>query len=116
MINANTYNFLSALEKKVYNWLTRNNIPFTTQEPMFGIAGELGSAIVDFVIEERNLVLRVMGSYYHSTREAKARDEFGKERLINQGYIVVDLYEESLADDKLERTMRMALEGQESLR
>jgi len=112
----NIYAFLSELERKVYNWLTKREIPFTTQEPMFGVAGELGSAVVDFVIEERNLVLRIMGSYYHSTMEAKARDEFGKEQLINRGYIVVDLREEDLTDERITRTLEMALEGQEALR
>ena len=112
----NIYAFLSELERKVYNWLTKREIPFTTQEPMFGVAGELGSAVVDFVIEERNLVLRIMGSYYHSTIEAKARDEFGKEQLINRGYIVVDLREEDLSDERIEHTLEMALEGQEALR
>jgi len=112
----NIYAFLSELERKVYNWLTKREIPFTTQEPMFGVAGELGSAVVDFVIEERNLVLRIMGSYYHSTIEAKARDEFGKEQLINRGYIVVDLREEDLTDERITRTLEMALEGQEALR
>jgi len=112
----NIYAFLSELERKVYNWLTKREIPFTTQEPMFGVAGELGSAVVDFVIEERNLVLRIMGSYYHSTIEAKARDEFGKEQLINRGYIVVDLREEDLSDERITRTLEMALEGQEALR
>ena len=112
----NVYAFLSELEKKVYSWLTKREIPFTTQEPMFGVAGELGSAVVDFVIEERNLVLRIMGSYYHSTIEAKARDEFGKEQLINRGYIVVDLREEDLSDERITRTLEMALEGQEALR
>ena len=116
MANANIYQFLSDLEKKVFNWLTKREILFTTQEPMFGVAGELGSAIVDFVLTERNIVLRIMGSYYHSTIEAKARDEFGKEQLINRGYIVVDLREEDLSDERITRTLEMALEGQETLR
>jgi very-short-patch-repair endonuclease len=115
MIDRNVYDFLSSLEKKVYDWLTKNNIPFGTQEPMFGVAGELGSAIVDFVIPDRILVLRVMGAYYHSTLESKARDEFGKEQLINRGYLVVDLLERNLTDDKIENTMKLALQGQEVL-
>lgn len=82
---------------------------------MFGIAGELGSATIDFVLGERNLVFRVMGGYYHSTLEAKARDEFGREQLINKGYIVVDLQEEDLSDDKINHTMELALEGVETL-
>ena len=112
----NQYQFLSDLEKKVYDWLSKREIPFTTQQPMFGIAGEAGSAVVDFIIGERNLALRVMGSYWHSGAEAKARDAFGKEQLINKGFIVVDLREEDLADDKIQHTMELALEGQETLR
>ena len=112
----NQYQFLSDLEKKVYNWLSKREIPFTTQQPMFGIAGEAGSAVVDFVLGERNIVLRIMGSYWHSGMEAKARDSLGKERLMNAGYQVVDLWEENLSDDKINRTMELALEGQETLR
>jgi len=107
--------FLSELEKKVHNWLTKNNIPFTTQQPMFGVS-EIGSAVVDFILGESNLVLRVMGTYWHRTPEANARDEFGKERLMNQGYTVVDLHEENLTDDKIKNTMQLALQGQEMLR
>jgi len=110
------YQFLSSLEKKVYDWLTKNKIPFSTQEPMFGFSGELGSATIDFVLGERNIVLRVMGKYYHSSIESKARDEFGKEQLLNAGYQVVDLWEEDLADDKITHTLRLALEGQEILK
>ena len=109
----NVYQFLSDLERKVYNWLSKREIPFTTQEPMFGIAGEAGSAVVDFIIGERNLALRVMGSYWHSGAEAKARDSLGKERLINAGYQVVDLWEENLSKDKIERTLQLAMQGQE---
>ena len=116
MIHANPYDFLSSLDKKVYEWLTKNKIPFDTQESMFGSYGEIGSAVIDFILPDKNIVLRIMGSYWHSTLEAKARDEFGKERLMNQGYIVVDLWEENLSDEKLERTMSMALAGQEALR
>ena len=105
------YQFLSTLEKKVYSWLVKREIPFRTQVKMFGYAGELGSATVDFIIDERNLALRCMGSYWHSSMEAKARDELGKERLINEGYIVVDLWEEDLSEENLDRTMELALQG-----
>ena len=112
----NQYQFLSDLEKKVYNWLSKREIPFNTQQPMFGIAGEAGSAVVDFVLSERNIVLRTMGSYWHSGLKSKARDDFGKEQLVNKGYIVVDLWEEDLADDKINHTMELALEGVETIR
>ena len=108
--------FLSELEKRVHNWLTKNNIPFNTQETMFGSYGELGSATIDFVLPDKNIVLRVMGGYYHSTLQARARDDFGKEQLINAGYIVVDLLEENLSDNKIENTMKLAMQGQEILK
>jgi len=114
--NQGDYAFLSNLEKKVWDWLVKNNIPFDTERTFLAGAGELGSAKVDFVIPDRNLLLRVMGSYWHSGLEAKARDELSKERLMAQGYIVVDLWEESLTDEKLEATMRLALQGQEAFR
>ena len=112
----NIYAFLSTLEKKVYDWLSKREIPFNTQQPMFGVAGEAGSAVIDFVLTERNIVLRTMGSYWHSGAEAKARDAFGREQLVNKGYIVVDLWEEDLADDKIQHTMELALEGVETIR
>ena len=112
----NAYDFLSSLEKKVHDWLTKNDILFSTQETMFGLASEVGSAVVDFIIGDRNLVLRVMGSYWHSSIESKARDEFGKEQLLNAGYQVVDLWESDLTDDKITHTLRLALEGQEILK
>ena len=109
------YEFLSELEKKVYDWLTKNKIPFETQETMFGPKFELGSATVDFILPLQNIALRVMGSYYHSSQESRARDELGKERLVNAGYIVIDIWEESLSDDNLEHTMRLAIRGEEAL-
>lgn len=110
------YPFLSDLEKKVYSWLVENEIPFESQQRMFGTAGELGSATIDFIIIERNLALRIMGSYWHSSFEAKARDQFGKEQLLEQGYEVVDLWEEHLTGEEIERTMLLALQGIEVLR
>jgi len=109
------YNFLSNLEKKVWDWLVKNKIPFETQQTMFGMQGDLGSATIDFIIPDRNIILRVMGSYYHSGLEPQARDEFSKERLMGKGYIVIDLQETDI-ENRLEATMRKALQGQEMLR
>ena len=113
MEQSNIYQFLSDLERKVYSWLIKHEVPFSTQQKMFGLSGELGSATIDFVLTESNIVLRVMGSYWHSGIESKARDAFGKEQLRNAGYIVVDLWEEDLTDERIDRTMELALEGME---
>jgi len=107
-----TYQWLSTLEKLVYNWLVQREIPFRTQVKMFGIS-EIGSATIDFIIDERNLALRCMGEYWHSSFESKARDELGKEQLINAGYNVVDLWEEDLSEENIDRTMELALQGVE---
>jgi very-short-patch-repair endonuclease len=115
MINPSEYQFLSTLEKKVWDWLVKNDIPFETEQTLLAEAREVGSAVVDFLLPDKNIILRVMGSYWHSGLTAKARDEFAKERLLNQGYIVVDLWEQNLSDDKIDKTMRLALEGQEVL-
>ena len=115
-ISKEEYAFLSNLEKKVVDWLIKNKVPFTTQKSMFGGSMELGGTIVDIILTERNIVLRVMGGYWHDTLGAIARDEFGKEQLINRGYIVVDLWEENLTDEKIEATMQLALQGREALR
>jgi len=110
------YNYLSDLEKKVFNWLSSHEIPFTYQQRMYGDRGELGSATVDFILTDRNIALRCMGSYWHSGLEANARDAFGKERLINDGYIVIDLWDEMLEDDRIDSTMEMAVQGIEVIR
>ena len=116
MITETEYTMLSSLEKKVVDWLTKNNVLFSSQEPMFGGSRELGGAIVDIVLTERSIVLRILGSYWHSGLESKARDTLGKERLMGAGYMVVDLHEENLTDEKIDNTMRLALQGQEALR
>lgn len=117
MKNDSEYQFLSNLERKVWDWLVKNKIPFDTERVMLAEARELGSAIVDFVLPDRNIILRVMGSYYHSSIKSVARDLLSKERLVGQGYTVIDLWEPSLATpEKLEATMQLALQGQEALR
>lgn len=107
------YAMLSSLEKKVVDWLIKYNIPFASQVPMFGGSMELGGATADIVLVERNIILRVFGGYWHKTLEANARDELGKERLMAKGYIVVDLWEENLTDERIDHTMRLALRGEE---
>jgi very-short-patch-repair endonuclease len=110
------YEFLSSLEKKVYDWLARNNIPFSTQVPMFGARREVGGATVDFVLPDRNIAIRCMGTYWHSGFESKARDLLGKERLLGQGFVVVDIWEETVTDSRIQDTMTKALLGEEALR
>ena len=109
------YNFLNNLEKIVYGWLIKHSILFTAQAPMFGGAGELGSAIVDFILTERNIVLRCMGTFWHTGLEVNARDLLGREKLTEAGYTVVDVWEDDI-NRNLEAVMELAIQGQEMLK
>jgi len=98
----------------VYNWLIKHSILFTAQAPMFGV-GELGSATVDFILTERNIAIRVMGTFWHSGLETNARDLLGREKLTEAGYTVVDVWEDDI-NRNLETTMKLAIQGQEMLK
>ena len=114
IISAEEYAFLNNLEKVVANWLMKRNVPFQTQTPMFGI-GELGAAIVDFVLIERNIVLRCMGTFWHTGLEVNARDLLGREKLTEAGYTVVDVWEDDI-NRNLDAVMELAISGQEMLK
>lgn len=110
------YSFLNNLEKVVYNWLTKKDILFTAQTPMFGGMGELGSATVDFILTERQIALRVFGGYWHKGLEVNARDLLGREKLTEAGYTVVDVWEENLTSAKIDSTLELAITGQEVIK
>ena len=109
------YQFLNNLEKIVYGWLIKHSILFTAQAPMFGGVGELGSAIVDFILTERNVAIRVMGTFWHTGLETNARDLLGREKLTEAGFTVVDVWEDDI-NRNLEATMELAIQGQEMLK
>ena len=109
-----TFRFLSEPEKKVWKWLTKNDIPFTTQKKMWGGTSELGGAVIDFLVESMNLAIRVMGTYWHEGLVPDARDTLGKEMLAAAGYAVVDVWEDNLeTPEEVEYTMKLALQGLE---
>lgn len=102
---------LTAPELIVYNYLTRNKIPFIFQERLLGELNEKGSAKVDFHLIDRNIVIRVQ-SYWHTLEEARARDQLQKEELTSRGYIVVDVWEDKLKENP-SRVMEKAVQGME---
>jgi len=105
------YPFLSSLEKLVWDWLTAHKIPFEAQQKMFGTM-EIGSAVVDFILTERQVAIRCMGGYWHSGLTPVGRDRLGKEKLIEAGYIVVDCWEDDLTR-RLDYTLDRAIKGEE---
>ena len=102
------------LEELVYNWLVKRNIPFTFQSSLAGGYFQLGGAVVDFIVEP-NLAWRIFGEYWHSGVEKTGSDIIQKEQLTTLGYTVIDLWEDNLRN-RLDETLRLALEGQEMIR
>jgi len=105
---------MSDLEAIVFNFLTRRKIPFNFQTSIAGGHFQLGGSVVDFLVEP-NLAWRVMGEYYHQGVEKTGSDTIQREMLEGMGYTVVDLNASDI-ENRLEETLRLALEGREMLR
>ena len=103
------------IEEIVYNWLVKHKIVFTFQSSLSGGRYELGGSVVDFILDNRNIAIRVLGEYWHRGVAKEGSDLLQKENLSALGWTVVDLLEDDLKT-KLEETMRLALLGQEVLR
>ncbi len=102
----------SDLELLVYNWLTQKRITFEFQSQMIGgYIRSLGDAIVDFLLTDLNILLRVQGEYWHTDIKEVARDRIQKAALESMGYIVVDLWESDIKEN-LDYIMSRALVGQ----
>jgi len=98
----------------VYQWLTKHNIIFSFQTALMGGHFELGGSVVDFILTELDIALRVQGMYWHEGIAKKGTDEVQREMLESIGLTVVDLWEEDILN-RLETTMQLAVQGQEVL-
>ena len=106
----------SDLELMVMKFLVDNKIPFDFQSQLIGgYVRQMGDVVVDFLLTDLNIVLRVQGIYWHRRIEIEARDRIAREHLIGLGYRVVDLWQDDLQSRFLQ-TMRMAIQGEEVLR
>lgn len=103
------------IERIVLEWLTRHKIDFQFATSLRGGFFELGGAVVDFILPARMLAWRVMGEYWHTGVTAEGHDLVQRELLTELGYIVVDLWGQDL-QNRLDETMRLALQGREMLR
>ena len=106
---------MSDLERIVYNFLIRMKISFDFQTSLRGGFYQLGGAVVDFILRENNIALRVFGEYWHRGIIKEGSDTIQREMLSELGFTVVDLWGNDL-EQRLEQTMRLALQGQEMLR
>ncbi len=105
---------MTSIEAIVYQYLTERKIPFSFQSSLMGGWYSLGGAVVDFILEENMIALRVAGEYWHAGVEKRGSDLIQKELLANLGYTVIDLWEDDIKN-RLEETMRLTLQGQEML-
>ena len=101
------------IEKIVLQYLINHRIVFQFATSLRGGFFELGGAVVDFLVEP-NLAWRIMGEYWHRGVIPEGKDLIQREMLTGLGYVVVDLWSDDLTD-RLEETMRLALEGREML-
>ena len=108
----------SALEWRVFWWLTIHRIPFIFQQPILGGRLRRGGQVGDFLVTDRapQLVLNVQGEYYHyRSTELAANAILEKLALLRQGYQVTYVVGRDLID-RLDYTMREALRGHQLFR
>ena len=105
----------SDIEMIVMGYLDRRNIEYQFQTSLSGGFFETGGAVVDFLIPDGMLAWRVMGEYWHQGVKPEGRDIMQKEMLMGKGYTVVDIWGEDV-QNRLDETMRLALQGQNMLR
>ena len=113
MQNPEIYPALNKLEQTVADWLEKNRVIFQAQEPFFGATLELGGVTVDFLLPDRNIVIRVQGTHWHQDLASQARDLLSKEKLTEAGYQVIDVWDTSLQESRIDETMRRAIQGEE---
>ena len=109
-----TTQVMSDLERIVFDFLIKRNIAFDFQTSLAGGLYSLGGAVVDFIVEP-NLAWRIMGEYYHRGIEKTGSDTIQKEMLSALGYVVVDIWADDI-ENRLEETLRLALQGQEMIK
>lgn len=91
--------FTSEPEAIVAGWLTKNDVPFTSQE-QFGGGRLPGGTVVDFIITlnpRQPKAVRVQ-SYWHNTAEAKFFDDVQKAEILASGFEVYDIWEYEIRD------------------
>ena len=106
----------TAPERLLFGWLKRHGFMFSFQQPVMG-GRSPGGAVVDFIIYDKYppIALRVM-SYWHTSLAAQWHDELQRERLIEVGYQVEDVWEYDINTvSKLDKTMRRILYGTPAL-
>ncbi len=103
-------------EAIVMRWLDRHKIKYNFQTSLGGGLYELGGAVIDFILTELNIGLRVQGTYWHEGIVKQAHDRMQKEMLegLPNLDVIVDIWEDDI-ENNLEQTMTLAIQGEEML-
>ena len=102
------------IELIVLRYLDKLKIEYQFQTSLAGGFYELGGAVVDFLLPSRSLAWRIFGEYWHKPIGTSGRDMVQRELLTSMGWIVVDIWGSDIKE-RLEETMRLALQGREML-
>ena len=87
----------TSIEWMVFRWLEQHKIEFSFQSSLRGGRMMLGGAVADFILPEYRMVWRVQGTYFHmNSAQKEANDIVQKQWLIDDGYQVIDLWEEQI--------------------
>ncbi len=83
--------------------LTTKNVEFVYQANMIGGRTQLGGTVADFLVPAYNLIIRVMGVYFHYERGPLVvnLDQLLKASLEAKGYVVIDIDDDDALRDPL---------------
>ncbi len=102
-------------EAIVKGWLARHNFKYDFQTSLMGGFFELGGAVLDFILIESNIGIRVHGEYWHQGIAKQGRDLIQKEQLLSLGFTaIVDVWEDDVLN-RLNETMELAVQGIEMI-
>lgn len=77
----------TSIELKLQNKLTELGIPFKTHVPIMGQPD---------ILIGKNICLFADGDYWHNTEKAKVRDKLVNQTLVDQGYLVIRIWEHEI--------------------
>ena len=108
MVEEQLYTDLEAL---VLKYLIGEQVQFEFKTSLAGGFSEWQG--VEFIIPDGMLAWKIIGEYYYKVKNGS--DIIRKEILSGKGLALINLYSDDLLN-RLDETMRLALEGREILR
>ena len=91
----------SVQERIVYAELKRRGIPFDFQSSFEAGRTSIGGVVADFVLRDKPIIIEVLGRVWHSGFAQRTHDLWRTELLMRKGYVVYELWEETINDERL---------------